>query len=66
MYKRNILLGLLVGLGIATIATPITILFTAIVTMLLLLLEFDEYNLNAILKGDDQHGKDHKTIKARQ
>ncbi|CAI3500016.1 hypothetical protein [Enterococcus cecorum] len=50
MYKRNILLGLLVGLGIATIATPKIILFIAIVAMLLLILEFDEYHLNDILK----------------
>lgn len=46
MYKRNILLGLLIGLGIATIATPITILFIAIVAILLLILDFDEYQLN--------------------
>lgn len=50
MYKRNILLGLLVGLGIATIATPKIILFIAIVAMLLLILDFDEYQLNDILK----------------
>lgn len=65
MYKRNILLGLLVGLGIATIATPITILFTAIVAMLLLILDFDEYHLNDILKGANQHEKNHSNIKAR-
>lgn len=65
MYKRNILLGLLIGLGIATIATPKIILFIAIVAMLLLLLEFDEYHLNDILKGADQHGKNHSNIKAR-
>ena len=46
MYKRNILLGLLIGLGIATIATPITILFIAIVAILLLIQDFDEYQLN--------------------
>ena len=50
MYKRNILLGLLVGLGIAMVATPTTILFIAIVSVLLLILEFDEYHLNDILK----------------
>ena len=65
MYKRNILLGLLVGLGIATIATPKIILFIAIVAMLLLILDFDEYQLNDILKGADQHGKNHSNIKAR-
>ena len=65
MYKRNILLGLLVGLGIATIATPKIILFIAIVAMLLLILDFDEYHLNDILKGADQHGKNHSNIKAR-
>ena len=54
MYKRNILLGLLVGLGIATIATPKIILFIAIVAMLLLILDFDEYQLNDILKGVKQ------------
>lgn len=51
MYKRNILLGLLIGLGVATIATTTTILFIAIVAMLLLILDFDEYQLNDILKG---------------
>ena len=50
MYKRNILLGLLIGLGVATIATPKIILFIAIVAMLLLILDFDEYHLNDILK----------------
>ena len=50
MYKRNILLGLLVGLGIAMVATPKIILFIAIVAMLLLILDFDEYHLNDILK----------------
>lgn len=65
MYKRNILLGLLIGLGIATIATPKIILFIAIVAMLLLILEFDEYQLNDILKGADQLGKNHSNIKER-
>lgn len=65
MYKRNILLGLLVGIGIATIATPKIILFIAIVSVLLLILEFDEYHLNDILKGADQHEKNHSNIKAR-
>lgn len=50
MYKRNILLGLLIGLGITAIASPTTILFIAIVAMLLLILDFDEYHLNDILK----------------
>ena len=50
MYKRNILLGLLVGLGIATIATPKIILFIAIVAMLLLILDFDDFNMKSILK----------------
>ena len=50
MYKRNILLGLLIGLGIATIATTKIILFIAIVAMILLILDFDEYHLNDILK----------------
>ena len=50
MYKRNILLGLLIGLGIAVIASPTAILFIAIVAMLLLILDFDEYQLNDILK----------------
>lgn len=61
MYKRNILLGLLIGLGIAVIASPTTILFIAIVAMLLLILEFDDFNL----KGANQHGKNHSNIKAR-
>lgn len=65
MYKRNILLGLLIGLGIAVIASPTAILFIAIVAMLLLILDFDEYQLNDILKGADQHGKNHSNIKAR-
>lgn len=65
MYKRNILLGLLVGIGIATIATPKIILFIAIVSVLLLILEFDEYHLNDTLKGANQHGKNHSNIKAR-
>ena len=65
MYKRNILLGLLIGLGVALIASPTTILFIAIVAMLLLILDFDEYQLNDILKGVDQHGKNHSNIKAR-
>ncbi|MCJ0536158.1 hypothetical protein [Enterococcus cecorum] len=65
MYKRNILLGLLIGLGVATIATTTTILFIAIVAMLLLILDFDEYQLNDILKGADQNGKNHSNIKAR-
>ena len=50
MYKRNILLGLLIGLGIATIATPKIILFIAIVAMLLLILDFDDFNMKSILK----------------
>ncbi|XBG72836.1 hypothetical protein V4S28_11870 [Enterococcus cecorum] len=57
MYKRNILLGLLIGLGIAMIASPTAILFIAIVAMLLLILDFDEYQLNDILKGADQAWK---------
>ena len=65
MYKRNILLGLLIGLGIAVIASPTAILFIAIVAMLLLILDFDEYQLNDILKEADQHGKNHSNIKAR-
>lgn len=48
MYKRNILLGLLIGLGVATIATPTTILFIAIVSVLLLILEFDDFNLKEV------------------
>ena len=65
MYKRNILLGLLIGLGIAVIASPTAILFIAIVAMFLLILDFDEYHLNDILNGADQHGKNHSNIKAR-
>ena len=65
MYKRNILLGLLIGLGITILATPTIILFIAIVAMLLLILDFDEYHLNDTLKGADQHGKNHSNIKAR-
>lgn len=61
MYKRNILLGLLIGLGIAMIASPTIILFIAIVSVLLLILEFDDFTL----KGADQHGKNHSNIKAR-
>ncbi|WP_171335914.1 hypothetical protein [Enterococcus cecorum] len=65
MYKRNILLGVLIGIGIVILATPTIILFIAIVAMLLLILDFDEYQLNDILKGADQHGKNHSNIKAR-
>ena len=54
MYKRNILLGLLIGLGVSMIALPTAILFIAIVAMLLLILDFDEYHLNDILKGVKQ------------
>ena len=61
MYKRNILLGLLIGLGIAMIASPTAILFIAIVAMILLILEFDDFTL----KGADKHEKDHSNIKAR-
>ena len=61
MYKRNILLGLLIGLGVSMIASPTTILFIAIVAMLLLILDFDDFTL----KGADQHGKNHSNIKAR-
>lgn len=61
MYKRNILLGLLIGLGVALIASPTAILFIAIVSVLLLILEFDDFTL----KGADQHGKNHSNIKAR-
>lgn len=61
MYKRNILLGMLIGLGIAILATPTIILFIAIVAMLLLILDFDSF----VLKGADQHGKNHSNIKAR-
>lgn len=59
--KRNLLLGLLIGAFIATIAKPIVTLFIAIFVMLLLILDFDEY----CLKGADQHGKNHSNIKAR-
>ncbi|MCJ0543359.1 hypothetical protein MMJ52_03625 [Enterococcus cecorum] len=65
MYKRNILLGVLIGIGIVILATPTIILFIAIVAMLLLILDFDEYQLNDILKGADQHEKNHSNIKAR-
>lgn len=61
MYKRNILLGVLIGIGIAILATPTIILFIAIVSMLLLILEFDDFTL----KGANQHGKNHSNIKAR-
>lgn len=61
MYKRNILLGLLIGLGVATIASPTIILFIAIVAMILLILEFDDFTL----KGADQHGKNPQSVKAR-
>lgn len=61
MYKRNILLGLLIGLGVALIASPTTILFIAIVSVLLLILEFDDFTL----KGANQHGKNHSNIKVR-
>ncbi|CAI3350302.1 hypothetical protein CIRMBP1221_01035 [Enterococcus cecorum] len=59
MYKRNILLGVLIGIGIAILATPTIILFIAIVAMLSLILDFDEYHLNDILKRADQHGKNY-------
>ena len=61
MYKRNILLGLSIGLGVAVVASPTTILFIAIVAMLLLILEFDDFTL----KRADQHGKNHSNIKVR-
>ena len=48
MYKRNILLGLLIGLGVAVVASPTTILFIAIVSVLLLILEFDDFNLKEV------------------
>lgn len=55
LYKRNILLGLLIGLAISAVATNITILFVAIIATLLLILDFDEYNLNDILKRNKAH-----------
>lgn len=58
LYKRNILLGLLIGLGISAVATNTTILFIAITATLLLILDFDEYNLNNILKRNKVH-KEH-------
>ncbi|MHC5189594.1 hypothetical protein ACYSNL_07435 [Enterococcus cecorum] len=53
--KRILLLGLLIGAFIATIAKPVVTLFIAIFVMLLLILDFDEY----CLKGADQHGKNY-------
>lgn len=55
LYKRNILLGLLIGLAISAVATNIIILFVAITATLLLILDFDEYNLNDILKRNKVH-----------
>lgn len=53
--KRILLLGLLIGAFIATIAKPVVTLFIAIVVMLLLILDFDEY----CLKGANQHRKNY-------